>query len=190
MISTHKFSHNRHLQRCLGILVTLLTLSQSQAWAEPSVVLPEPTQIYELATPQQLTIPPQQLGEVLPASESETVSNEQDLLAPPPINTVVTREFPGMWQMRVPIDEVDSLYATYELKAVNGQSDGFSSSDRTNQNMRTHVEALPIVEVSRDETTNTAVVEGGVRLQFDLSTAAVAGEYGGVLTVTVNRQEK
>ncbi len=190
MVSDHrKVNRQRYLQRCLGTLVALLVVPHSQAsWAQ-SLVLSEPTQIYQLATPQELTIPSQQLGEILPASVSDTVANEQDLLAPPIFNPVVTRELPGIWQMRVPIDQVGSLYATYELKGVNGQVNGFNNNERTDQAVRVSAEPLPIVEISRDEATNTALVEGGVRLQFDLSTTRFAGTYGGVLTVTVNRRE-
>jgi hypothetical protein len=175
-----------HFQSCLGTLLALLAWPQPQVVAQ-SLNLPEPTQIYQISTPQQLTIPPQQLGEILPAPVSQAVTNEQDLLASPRFQTVITRELPELWQMRVPIDQVGSLYATYELRAENGQNNEFSSTYRSDQTMRVVVEPLPIIEISRDENTNTALVQGGVRLQFDLANVGIAGGYGGVITVTVNQ---
>lgn len=180
--------HQNYFQRCLGILVGVATLSQPHVWAQ-SLVLPEPKQIYDLATPQELSIPPQQLGDILPNSVSETVKNEQDLTAAPVLSAVVTRELPGLWQMRVPIDQVGSIYATYEIKGMNGQANGFSNNTRSDHSVRVSVEPLPIVEISRDESTNTALIQGGIRLHFDLSTARVAGGYGGVIKVTVNKRE-
>ncbi|PLZ99745.1 hypothetical protein CEN50_06055 [Fischerella thermalis CCMEE 5268] len=189
MVSDRRQLHRQnYFQRCLGILAGVAIFSQSQVWAQ-SLILPEPKQIYELATPQELSIPPQQLGDILPNSVSETVKNEQDLTAPPVLTAVVTRELPGLWQMRVPIDEVGSVYATYEIKGMNGQANGFSNNTRSDRSVRVSVEPLPIVEISRDESTNTALIQGGIRLHFDLSTARVAGGYGGVIKVTVNKRE-
>ncbi|PMB26619.1 hypothetical protein CEN47_15805 [Fischerella thermalis CCMEE 5319] len=188
MVSDRQINCKLYIQRCLGVVAAFLTLPHFQATPQ-SLDVSEPTQIYQLATPQKLTIPPQELGGILPNSFSEKVKDEQDLLAPPLFNPIVTREFPGLWQMRVPIDQVGSLYATYDLKGVNGQVDGFSNNQRGDQAMQVSVEPLPIIEISRDEATNTALVQGGVRLRFDLSTARTAGSYGGVLSVTVNRRE-
>lgn len=187
MVSKQANSHQYHLKYCLGMLVALLAWPQLQATGQ-SLNLPEPTQIYQLSTPQQLVIPPQQLGEIVPAPVSETVTSEQSLLASPLVNTLITRELPGLWQMRVPLDQVGSLYATYEIKSVNGQNNRFSSDELSEQTMHVVVEPLPIIEISRDENTNTALVQGGVRLQFDLANSAIAGGYGGVLNVTVNQR--
>ncbi|MEA5505308.1 hypothetical protein VB735_19780 [Halotia wernerae UHCC 0503] len=187
MVSNQTNSHQHHLKYCLGMLVALLAWPQPKAIAQ-SLNVPEPTQIYQLSTPQQVIVPSQQLGEIIPAPVSETVTNQQDLLAPPQFNTVITRELPGLWQMRVPLDQVASLYATYEIKAGNGKSNGFSNNERSEQTVRVVVEPLPIIEISRDENTNTALVEGGARLNFDLANARSAGGYGGVLTVTVNQR--
>ncbi|MBH8563703.1 hypothetical protein I8748_16140 [Nostoc sp. CENA67] len=187
MVSKQANSHQHHLKYCLGMLVALLAWPQPEATAQ-SLNLPEPTQIYQLSTPQQVVVPPQQLGEIVPAPVSETVRTQQGLLARPQFNTLITRELPGLWQMRVPVDQVGSLYATYEIKAGNGQSNRFSSDERSEQTVRVAVEPLPIIEISRDENTNTALVQGGVRLQFDLANAGVAGGYVGVLNVTVNQR--
>jgi hypothetical protein len=188
MLRVQKVHHQGYLQGCLGILVAFLTMPYSQALSQ-SIVVQEPTQIYQLSTPQQLTIPVQQLGDILPGSGSEKVGNGQSLLAPPTFNMLVSRELPGLWQMRVPINQVGSLYATYELRGVNGQVNGFSNNEHTNQAMQVSMQPLPIVEISRDEATNTALIEGGVRLLFDLSLARSAGKYGGVLSVIVNQRE-
>ncbi|MBD2438633.1 hypothetical protein [Nostoc sp. FACHB-110] len=187
MVSNQANSPQHHLKYCLGMLVALLVWPQPQAMAQ-SLQLKEPTQIYQLSTPQQVVVPPQQLGEIVPAPVSETVTSQQSLLASPQLNTLITRELPGLWQMRVPLDQVGSLYATYEIKSVNGQNNRFNSDERFEQTMRVVVEPLPIIEISRDESTNTALVQGGVRLQFDLANTEIAGGYGGVLTVTVNRR--
>lgn len=187
MVSKQANSHQQNLKYCLGILVAFLAWPQPQAIAQ-SLNLPEPTQIYQLSTPQQLVIPPQQLSEIVSAPVSERVTNEQSLLASPQFNMLITRELPGLWQMRVPLDQVSSLYATYEIKSANGQNNRFSSDELSEKTMHVVVEPLPIIEISRDESTNTALVQGGVRLQFDLANSAIAGGYGGVLSVTVNQR--
>lgn len=185
MDNNQTISCQRKFKYSLGILMGLLAWPLSQALAQP-LDLPEPTRIYQLSTPQQITIPRQQPGEIIPAPISESVSNNQDLLAPPQFNTVIARELPELWQMRVPIDQVGSLYATYELKAGNGQSNRFSSHHRSEQTVNVAIESLPIIEISRDDT--TALVQGGAILQFDLANARTAGAYGGVITVTVNQR--
>jgi hypothetical protein len=171
--------------------ITTLSIVLGLMWPARSLAqfisLPEPTEIYSLATPQKINIPPLAQSEITPASMSESVS-EGNLLAPPRFNIVVTRELPGLWQMRVPLDQLDSLYATYELKAQNGVNNAVSSQERSDSAMRVVVEPLPIIEVSRDLNSNTAVVQGGVRLQMDISTNQVAGAYSGAMTVTVDQR--
>ncbi|MCG6133605.1 MAG: hypothetical protein MET45_02920 [Nostoc sp. LLA-1] len=173
---------------CLGTIIAFLVLPQPRTGAEYIFANTEPTEIYQLSTPQRLVIPPLTPSEISPTAISESVSHSQDLLAPPSFDTVITRELPNLWQMRVPLDQVGFLQATYEIRAENGRMNAVSSDRRSDSAVSVILEQLPIIEVSRDPNTNTALVQGGLRLKMDLSTAQLAGDYAGDLTVTVNQR--
>ncbi|WP_427162745.1 hypothetical protein ACQFX9_15120 [Aliinostoc sp. HNIBRCY26] len=172
----------------LSTILTLLVLPQPRTLAQYFQGSIEPTEIYQLSTPQRIVIPPLNSSEITPNSTSESVGSEDELFAPPSFDTVITRELPGIWQMRVPIEQVGLLYATYELRAGNGRINTVSYEDNSGSTVAVVLEPLPIVEISRDPDTNTALVEGGVRLKMDLSNARLAGGYTGDLTVTVKQR--
>ncbi|AUS99313.1 hypothetical protein CLI64_02275 [Nostoc sp. CENA543] len=187
-MSGHKFKiYKGYLLRCLGLSTAILIGLQAQSKAQ-FISVAEPVEIYQLATPQRLTVPPIAYSELSLAVKSESVGDSADLTAPPQFNTVIIREFPGVWQMRVPVDEVDSLYATYELKADNGRTSAVSNEQRSDNAVAVVLEPLPIVEISRDLNSNTALIQGGFRLKMDLSSANFAGDYAGELTVVVDRR--
>ncbi|MBC1221481.1 hypothetical protein GNF10_16395 [Nostoc sp. UCD121] len=181
-------SHKRYLIRWLGLTVALLALPQPKISAQSIFSNTSPTEINQLSVPQKLSIPPLKQSEILPSGITESVASGQDLTAPPRFNRVITRELPALWQMRVPIEQVGSLYAIYEMNADNGGVNQFSSEQRSDVKVPIVLETLPIIEISRDTNTNTALVQGGVRLKIDLSTAEVAGSYSGELNVVVNQR--
>lgn len=172
---------------CISSL-TLLVLPQLPSLGQSFLRVAEPTQINQLSTPQTLVIPPLSASEILPAVKSESVGDAQELLSPPGFNTFITRDFPNFWQMRVPTDQVGFLYATYEMKAENGRNNAVSNAQNSNSAVQVVLEPLPITEISRDQNSNTALVQGGFQLKMDLSTAQSAGLYGGNVAVTVNRR--
>lgn len=176
-----------YLLFCLALSAAILISSQLPTQAQ-FISVAEPVEIYQLATPQRLTIPPVAHSEVSLTTKSESVRDSGDLTAPPQFNTLVVREFPGIWQMRVPVDQVASLYATYEMKADNGRNSAVSSEQRSDAAMPVILEPLPIIEISRDLNSNTALVQGGFRIKMDISSAQVAGSYTGELTVIVDRR--
>lgn len=180
-------SYKSYLLSCLGASMAVLMGTQAKVSAQSFPGF-EPTEIYQLAIPQQLTIPPIAQSEIALTSQSEAVKNPGDLFAPPQFNTVLLREFPNIWQMRVPIEDVDSLYATYEIKAQNGRDNAVSGEQRSDAALPLIIEPLPIVEISRDPDSNTALVQGGFRLRMDLSSTQFAGNYSGELTVIVDRR--
>ncbi|MBE8988862.1 hypothetical protein [Nostoc sp. LEGE 12450] len=181
-------SHKRLLTKGLGITAAILAWPQPQTLAQSVFPNTSPTEINQLSVPQTLSIPPLRQSELLPGNITESVAGGQDLTTPPRLNAVITRELPALWQMRVPIEQVGSLYAIYETRADNGGVNQFSSEQRSDVEVPIVLESLPIIEISRDQNTNTAVVQGGVRLKIDLSTAEIAGTYSGELTVVVNQR--
>ncbi|MBN3893923.1 MAG: hypothetical protein HWQ41_01030 [Nostoc sp. NOS(2021)] len=176
---------------CLSTSIAILSLSQPCTLAQTLFVETfAPTQINQLSIPQKLIIPPIAQTEISAAGSaiSDSVKNQQDLLTPPSFHAVITRELPKLWQMRVPIEQVGFLYATYELRAENGRNNAVSNENASSSTVQVVIEPLPIIEISRDRNTNTALVQGGMRLRMDLSTAQLAGGYSGEMTVTVNRR--
>ncbi|MBE9000644.1 MULTISPECIES: hypothetical protein [unclassified Nostoc] len=180
-------SCKRYLLNSIAVSLAMLACSQTPTVAQ-FISTVEPTEIYQLATPQKLRIPPIAQSEISVIAKSESVTNPGDLLAPPQFNTLIVREFPNIWQMRVPVDQVNLLYATYEMKAENGKSNAVSSEQRSNSVVQVVLEPLPIIEISRDLNTNTALVQGGFRLKMDVSGTQVAGQYAGELAVIVDRR--
>lgn len=177
----------RYLLNSIAVSIAMLACPQTPTVAQliPTI---QPTEIYQLATPQRLKIPPITQSEISVTTKGESVTNQGDLLAAPRFNTLIVREFPNMWQMRIPTSQVNLLYATYEMKAENGRSDAISSEQRSSSAVQVVIEPLPIIEISRDSNTNTALVQGGFRLKMDLSGNQVAGQYTGDLSVVVNRR--
>ncbi|MCC5624987.1 hypothetical protein LC574_28350 [Nostoc sp. CHAB 5715] len=171
----------------IAISIAMLAYPQTRTVAQ-FISTVEPTEIYQLATPQKLRIPPITHSEISVTTKSESVTNPGDLLAPPQFNTLIFREFPRIWQMRVPVEQVNLLYATYEMKAENGKSNAVSSEQRSSSVVQVVLEPLPIIEISRDPNTNTALVQGGFRLKMDISGTQVAGQYAGELAVVVDRR--
>lgn len=173
---------------------TFLMLTQSAVKAQTAFLgNTDPTEINQLSVPQTLVIPPITQTEILPSnvtaaggSISESVSSERDLLSPPQFSTNLIREFPTFWKMRVPIEQVGLLRAKYELRGANGSGDAVSNLQNPSSKLPVTIEPLPIREISRDQNSNTALVEGGVRLRMDLSPSQSAGAYLGELTVTVD----
>jgi hypothetical protein len=181
-----RMSCQNYLISGLSTTVAMLFLAQPRTPAQSLLINNvEPTEINRLAIPQQINIPPISQKEIAPVVTNEIVTNEQDLLAPPRVSAVISREMPQLWQMRVPIDQVGSLYANYELKAENGLNNAMSGNNST---LPVVIEALPIIEISRDPNSNTALIQGGVRLTMDLLNARAAGGYSGNLIVTVNQR--
>ncbi|WP_026734434.1 hypothetical protein [Fischerella sp. PCC 9605] len=176
-----------YLFSCLGLSTAILVWLQSQTQAQ-FISSVEPIEIYQLATPQILTIPPIRQSEITFTTKSESVNNPRDLLAPPLFNTSIVREFPRIWQMRVPLDQVDSLYATYDIRGQNGNDNAMSNEQHSDAAVPVVIEPLPIMEISRDPNSNTAVLQGGFRLKMDLSSSQFAGTYSGDLTVIVDRR--
>ncbi|MBD2387969.1 hypothetical protein H6G32_21595 [Cylindrospermum sp. FACHB-282] len=172
----------RYLISSLGIGLALLVWTPSRTLAQSSCDNPAPIEINQLSPCNQLTNLPLSASEVLPGANSEFVTNEGDLLAPPPFNTVIIRELPTLWQMRVPSDQVDSLHVTYKL-----ENDAFCTDKCSESKVKVVLEPLPINKISEDEISKTSVVQGGVRLKLDLSTAKQAGKYSGDVTITVNQ---
>ena len=173
-----------YLVTCLGVVLGLVWPDRSPAQYTSR---PEPTEINRLATPQTIKIPPIQQSEIAPATSSESVS-QGDLLTPPRFNTSIIRELPGVWQMRVSIEQVGSLYATYELQAQNGAGNAVSNQLRSDSALPIVLEPLSIVEISRDPNSKTALVQGGVRLKMNLSNNQLAGTYSGELIVRVDQR--
>lgn len=176
-----------YLLSSLGVSIAVLAWLQAPTSAQLTSTF-APTEIYQLAAPQRLTIPPIAQSEFALTTKSESVASQGDLFTPPQFNSVIIREFPNVWQMRVPVDQVNSLYAIYELKASNGNNNSVSSEQRSNSTVPVVIEPLPIMEISRDPNSNTALVQGGFRLKMDLSHSQVAGVYAGELTVVVDRR--
>ncbi len=179
-------SHCYFFLGCCGIAIASLLYSQNRVLAQ-FAPFNQPTQIYRLAAPQELVIPPLRQSEISSFGQSEAIANPGNLSTPPRFNFLITRELPRLWQMRVPLDQVGILYATYEIRGKNGSSNAVSSNKDANSAVGVIIQPLPITEISHDPYTKTAVIQGGVRLQMDLSNSKFAGDYFGNLTVTVNR---
>jgi hypothetical protein len=177
-------SYHSYLVTCLGVVLGFVSPESSPA---QFISRPEPTEINRLSTPQTIKIPPIKESEIAPVASSESVAQE-NLLTPPRFNTFITRELPGIWQMRVPIDQVGSLYATYELQAQNGAGNAVSNQLHSDSALPIVLEPLSIVEISRDPNSKTALVQGGVRLRMDLSNNQLAGTYSGELIVRVDQR--
>ncbi len=182
-----------YLITCLSLGATLFTLLQPRASAQTFFKNPLPTQINRLSTPQRLVIDPASQSEIFPGVYSnsgnaitESVSNPEDLLRPPQSNVIVNRVIPAFWQMRVPIDQVGRLRAVYEIRGANGTINAISNDQNSHAIVGVALQPLPIQEISRDDKTQTAVVQGGINLRLNLSQAESAGAYAGNLTVTVN----
>jgi hypothetical protein len=193
MSLTKIINRQLYLISCLSLGATLFASLQSRTLAQTTFLQKSPpTQINRLSTPQTLRIPGATQQEIFPGVQgaggaiNESVSNEQDLLRPPTQNVTLHRQIPAFWQMRVSVDQVPRLRATYVLTGEDGTTNAISNGQNSRAKVKIVLNPLPIREISRDQNSQTAVVEGGVDLILNLSQAESAGEYRGDILVTVD----
>jgi hypothetical protein len=174
----------RNFSRCLAIVVALMALPQPQVLAQS--VPPDPEQLYQVSFPREgLTISEFKSQELFTEIDlSDTVNNSGDLRGKPlPLSPAISRDLREFWKMRVRAEDVQFLLPEYKLSADNGKANPFNNVIKFDN--------LQITEVSRDPNTNTVVVQGGVRLQFqDISNFfGKADTFSGRLSVCVKRRD-
>jgi hypothetical protein len=161
------------------MVVALIALPQAQALAQSAPPDDPPAGIiYQLSFAQDRKIPELKSSEIIGDPDfQDYANNKQQLLAAPPFQDII-RDLPQFWRLRVPIEQISSVNAKYQLTAQNGKVNPFNNIQLI---------PLPITEISRDQ--KNAVVQGGVRMQFgNLSKTGNAGSYNGRLSVCVEYQ--
>ena len=102
------------------------------------------------------------------------------------VNPVVSRPLPSLWRLELPADiALDSIRVDYRLVSRRGQSGWLSSQRMRNAGIRVDVTPGNIRIVDRNE--DRQLLEGGVTLELDLSTARAAGRYRGRIEVLVTQ---
>ncbi len=146
-----------------------------------------------LTLPPSITLEAVRLRELSEESAASAGSDrrrvDSDLQAPglPPtsvVSTVVIRRLPGLWQLQIPGGAtLDDLEVSYELSAANGHRDRLNHDQRADSEIEVRLRPLPPILLQNQG--DGTVVQGGVKLELDVSEARVAGTYLGSLTVTV-----
>lgn len=98
--------------------------------------------------------------------------------------TGVTREANPVWEAWIHRKDLDSVQASYELTALNGNPGRLSSADSGLSEIGVSLTPLPLQ--TSLSSGSWYLTQGGVRMQLDLSGASVAGDYGGTLLVILN----
>ncbi len=100
------------------------------------------------------------------------------------VKTVVMRRLPDLWQLQIPDGTLpDDLEVSYELIAANGRPDRLNHDRRADSEIEVRLRPLPVILLQSQG--DGTVVQGGLKLELDVSQARVAGTYLGSLTVTV-----
>lgn len=101
----------------------------------------------------------------------------------PELRTVVEREIPELWQLRISSEAVPELLdVRYDVVSARGRPDRLSHREAESE-IRVRVVPIRPRVVRRDG--DGAIVEGGVVLELDVAAARVAGTYLGTITATV-----
>jgi len=110
-----------------------------------------------------------------------------DGIVPPLSGTLVARRLPALWRFTVPSRDSRSVavQASYELRGADGRPGQMNISRFPDSPMR--VQIVPIAPRTVLERRGATTFEGGVELLLDLRDVRFAGEYEGILIVTVNR---
>lgn len=102
------------------------------------------------------------------------------------LQTRIEREIPELWELRTPVlVPPHQLDVTYELRSSRGRQGHLSHLEQESSDLQVGLRAIPPTVVRRDG--DTAVIQGGVVLVFDVSSAELAGTYVGTLTTTVTQ---
>lgn len=163
------------------MVVVLFALPQPQALAQSLPTL-DPTKINELSIPKTLTFTAVKQSDIIDASISETVTNEQNLIATPQFNFIITRELPEIWQMRVAKDQLP-VQVCYTLR-----ENSFTTGSNPNSILGVAKPEVVNFQQINDGDEKTVLVKAGVKMQFDLRYATIAGNYSGNLSVSVTPQ--
>lgn len=100
--------------------------------------------------------------------------------------TLVEREIPELWEVRMPVSvPPHQLDVSYQLHSSRGREGHLSHRERDSSDLRVRLRPIPPRIIERGE--DSAVIQGGVILVFDVTTADLAGTYLGTLTTTVTQ---
>lgn len=181
----------------LGLLATLWLAAVSALEAQvavDSLFSPHPVSARSLDLAPEISLEAVRLKELSPEPAVSAGSDRRrvglDLQAPglPPasiVSTVVIRRLPDLWQLLIPAGvPLDDLEVSYELMAANGHRDRLSHDQHRDSEIEVRLRPLPPI-LLQDQGDDT-VVQGGLKLELDVSDARVAGAYLGSLTVTVS----
>lgn len=102
------------------------------------------------------------------------------------IRTLIEREIPDLWQVRMPVSvPPHQLDVSYDLRSSRGKVGHLSHRERDSSDLRVRLRPIPPQVIEREG--DSAVIQGGVILVFDVTTAELAGTYLGTLTTTVTQ---
>jgi len=165
---------------CLAIVVAFLGLSQSQLLAQSA-----PEEINRISPSEVDDLKLNASEFFLNGQQTRTVSNSQDLYAPPVFNQQgATRTIE--WQMRVRQNELPSpVEVEYEVQANNLTANRFSQGRSTSRIIPVTVAESEVETLPDGNESETVIVKGKVTLNFDVSQFRAAGVYGGKLSICV-----
>jgi hypothetical protein len=114
--------------------------------------------------------------------------NTQELYTQPDLIQNITRQ--ATWKKQVPLDKIQlPLKVTYELKDNNGTANRLNSSTNGNSAIKVILNPLEIIEISRNQENNLAVIEGKVEFTLDPTQSQIAGVHGGRLSVCIQSKD-
>ncbi len=193
------------LLRCTFWLLAVLALTPSEAAGPPqrAALRVFPDSPWELVLEPLVVLDPVVAAELTGSSESLAIRSAGSAsavavtgtelvvdpggLRTPPLRHRILRELPVLWRMTLPAGvELRDLLVSYELVSGSGRRGFLSYPGVPGSQVQTLVRSTFPQEVERDD--DQIVIEGGVILELDMTTARLAGNYAGVLTVTVQQR--
>ncbi len=179
-VSVETMNCQRNIKRFLAIVVTLIALPMPLVVAQ-SVPPQNPDTTYKLTFSTNLKLDSLEPKEIF-VNQTGTAEwgNLQQLLAAPPYQSSITRNFPQFWRIRVPEADLP-LNVKYRIEPKSNSGNPFNTAKLNPSNP-----PYQVLDETRDLANKTVVVEGGILFEFtNPSNFGKADIYQGQLLVCV-----
>jgi hypothetical protein len=132
-----------------------------------------------------VAIEPVTATELLLGQTLSAVPFSGDVPSIAPARSMVVRELPNLWQVRIPDGRSRKApHVRYELRGTDGSRNRLSLDGRPGTSLR--VQLKPILPQIRTRANGWSEVEGGVAIYVNTEDLRVPGDYSGTLIIDVS----
>jgi hypothetical protein len=138
-----------------------------------------------LELPPVVRLEPVTAAELLGGGPDQAVAVRELASGTPPVNTIIVRELPALWQATtsLPLTGSGSLQATCEVVSEQGTANRLSLAGHAGAEIPVMIVSSPVLAATALDA--SVHHQGGITLRLDVGRVRYAGTYTGRLTVTL-----